>query len=46
MWKFWRKVEDVLARITTVGFSVAIFLLSIGALIWSVKWILDLVGMM
>lgn len=44
MWKFWRKAEDVLAKTTTVGFSLAVFMLSIGGLIWSVKWVLSLVG--
>ena len=46
MRKFLRKTEDVLSRLTCVAFSIAVFVASIGALIWSAKWVLKLVGVM
>ena len=46
MRKFLRKTEDVLSRLTCAAFSIAVFITSLGALIWSTKWVLKLVGVM
>ena len=44
--KFLSKVEDCCAKVTTAAFVVAMVSFSLGMAIWSVKWVLSLLGVM
>lgn len=44
--RFLSKVEDYCAKVTTAAFIVAWVTFSLGTAIWSVQWVLKLLGVM